>query len=143
LQLVQEAVEPLGQLAYLVVPAQIDALGEIPLAAGDVLEACHHGADGRHDALGHQPDAEQGDRRNPATYRELGGHAALGLILKLPLQLQGRGEHHGAGQLDIDAPFRSVPRMLTGTKVCNSAPSGLQRLPPVPGQPPLQILRQP
>ncbi|MNS87156.1 hypothetical protein D3C72_1210880 [compost metagenome] len=60
LQLVQEVVEPLRQLADLVITVQVDALGQIPLAAGDVLEAGHHGADGGDDALGHQPDAEQG-----------------------------------------------------------------------------------
>ncbi|MNQ64913.1 hypothetical protein D3C85_793530 [compost metagenome] len=105
LQLVEEVVEPPGQLTDLVIALQIDALGQIPLAAGDVLETGHHGANGGDYPPRHQPDAEQGEQRDHATDQQLRDHAALGLAFEFPLQLQGRGEHHGTGQLDVDAPL--------------------------------------
>jgi len=58
LQLVEKAVEQLDHRADLVVGFDVDALGQIAIAAGDRLQRRDHAADIDHHTANHQPGAE-------------------------------------------------------------------------------------
>ncbi len=104
LQLVEETVEPVCQLAQFVFLGIAQALGEVTFAAGDVLEHGGDGIDWAGHAGGGQPDQKQAEQRGGRADQqgfERGG--VLGLV-EYPLQFQCIGQHHVFGQLDDHPP---------------------------------------
>ncbi|MNG94136.1 hypothetical protein D3C79_531360 [compost metagenome] len=114
LQLVDEAVDAAGQCPQLVLGTSVQALGEIPLAIGDVIYQADHLADGAGDAAGDRQHGGQGQHKYDEGTDELLGHGGPVHLGELALQLIGPCQHHLVGKGDDDGPVAGHARHRDG-----------------------------
>ena len=114
LQLVDKAVDPLGEIPQLIHRAGREAFGEIPFTIGDVIHQADHLTDGACDAAGnHQHGGQRQHQYDNGTHQLL-GHGCLVHVAQLALQLIGPRQYHLVGQGDDDGPVAAHSRYHDG-----------------------------
>ncbi|MNE05897.1 hypothetical protein D3C80_984710 [compost metagenome] len=109
MQLVEEAVEPVGQLAEFVLVGVVQAPGQVAFAAGDVLEHRRHTQDRSSDATGGQPDHHQ------AQHRGSQGHQQAAEVGAAVVRVQARVEFNGRSLQHLFRHFQQhAPRLRAG-----------------------------
>ncbi|ELS26731.1 hypothetical protein ppKF707_3149 [Metapseudomonas furukawaii] len=114
LELVEEAVEPAGQLAEFVLAGVIEATGEVAFAAGDIPEHAGDALDRPGHAARGEPDQQQAGDGGQDADQQAGEVGGLVLGTQLGVELQCGRQQHLFGNLQQDAPGRGGGDRLEG-----------------------------
>ncbi|MNS62957.1 hypothetical protein D3C72_960400 [compost metagenome] len=104
MQLVEETVEPAGQLAQFILLVVGQAAGEVTFAAGDVFEHVRHAEDRFGHAARHQPHQQQADQCGQHAQAEFGQGAGGVAVIQLFFQRFGRADQHFLRYVEQHAP---------------------------------------
>src|SRR5690606_15114662 len=106
LQLVEEAVEPAGQLAQFVLAGVVQAAGQVAFAAGDVLEHAGHTEDRPGHATGSEPHQQQAQDTGGETDQQADDVGGLVLRIEFGVQFQCWGQQDFFRYFQQHAPGR-------------------------------------
>ncbi|MNF70903.1 hypothetical protein D3C84_528340 [compost metagenome] len=114
LQLVEETVEPAGQLAQFILLVVGQAAGQVTFAAGDVFEHVRHAEDRSGDAAGHQPHQQQAEQRGEHPQAELDQGTGGVAVIELLFQGFGGADQDFLRHVEQHAPGFTVGNRLEG-----------------------------
>ncbi|MNC04814.1 hypothetical protein D3C75_522620 [compost metagenome] len=114
LQLVEETVEPAGQLAQFILLVVGQAAGQVTFAAGDVFEHVRHAEDRSGDAAGHQPHQQQTEQRGEHPQAELDQGTGGVAVIELLFQGFGGADQDFLRHVEQHAPGFTVGNRLEG-----------------------------